>query len=164
VSASPQELTDEYPRYEGADNQSLRLEEQEGRQVYWWSLFFDAAAPAYKDEIENYFQNYQQDIDNLATFILSDYPKITDPEELKRINENSQKRFQNLRAIATTGAQAQKRSPHGILRNLLYKETGPSAYKMITTLKAVQKYRQQKGQKAVLAAETTPEPLSIQVA
>jgi hypothetical protein len=164
AKADKQTLANEYPRFEGEDGKDLQLDDMTARQVYWWSILCDAAAPFYRQQIDGFWDNYQRDINTLARFIISDYPKITDPEEMKRINENTQKRFTDLRNIATNGARAQKRAPDAILRHLLYTETGPSVYKMISSYKAILKYRQRLPTEASVASEITVEQPAISVA
>ena len=145
TKAEPKDLRDEYPRYVGEDGKDMSLDTQIDRQRYWWSLFYDAVAPAYKEEVDSFYKRYNSDIDRVSSFILSEYPKIVklDPtsEERKRINVNTMRRFDDIRKIGT-GTRVSGQSPFGVIRNLLYKETGPSLYRMITTVKNLEKLKQ----------------------
>lgn len=149
TKADPKELADNYPPYVGADGKPISLTEPGGRQIYWWSLFYDAVAPAYKDEVDGYFKRYTDDIRRVANFILHEYPKIirdanqTMTEELKRLSEKTRSRFDNLREIAFNTPRKGYTSPFKILVSLLYKETGPSLYKMISTVRSLDKLKTQ---------------------
>jgi hypothetical protein len=153
TKAEPKELADAYPPYIGAEGKPISLAGPADRQVYWWSLFYDAVAPAYKDEVDGYFNRYTEDIRRVANFILYEYPKImeaakqnlpanqTVTEELKRINEKTRSRIDNLRQIVYNTPRKGNISFFQILVNLLYKETGPSLYKMITTVRSLDKLK-----------------------
>lgn len=151
TKADPQVLRDAYPKYIDANGTEIRLDNAQDRQVYWWSLFYDAVAPYYKDKVDGFYSLYQSDIKSVADFIMNDYPKIVskatnDPvaqEKLKRINDNTKKRFEDLRTITMTAANRNRQSPMNVLRNLLSNETGPSLYKMISTVKNIKKFELQ---------------------
>ena len=140
TKGDPADLLSTYPRYDQAD-----LSEPQDRQKYWWSLFYNAVAPAYKDKVSGFYRQYLNDIDRVANFILVEFPKLitrADPEEMKRLNINTQKRMGDLRRIAT-GQKISGQSPYNIIRNLLFKETGPSLYKMIVTVQNINKLKNQ---------------------
>jgi len=143
--AEPKTLKDTYPQYISDQGLSLSLDQPNDRQIYWWSLFYDAVPPSYKDEVDTYFKRYDNDINKVATFIMSEYPRIIRmdslSEELKRMNENTKRRFEDLRTKALASAHANGQSPHTAIRNMLFKETGPSLYKMISTVRNLEKLK-----------------------
>lgn len=143
TKAEPHELLNEYPKYIGSDGKTISLKDPKDRMVYWWSLFYDAIAPAYKDEVDGYFSRYEKDIQNVARFILGEYRRVSDPEELKRISDQTRRRMDDLLAISSS-VRDRNTSPQVVMRNLLYNETGPSFYRMITTVKNLEKLRSQK--------------------
>jgi len=140
TKGDPHDLLSKYPRYIDSSGQ-LHLDEPVERRIYWWSLFYGAVAPAFKEEVDGYLQRYNDDIKKVADFIVSDFPKIKDEEELKRINQNTRNRFTELRQIASDISRREKRRPHTVLVNLLYKETGPSLYKMMSTVRNILRFR-----------------------
>src|SRR5690606_9676822 len=111
------------------------------------------------------WSRYDKDLSKVATFILTDYPKIIDPnnpelqageekakqilEEVKRINEDTRRRFDDLKKIATGAARNTRRSPFSVLRGLLINETGPSLYRMITTVQNIEKLRKRVAERVV---------------
>jgi hypothetical protein len=145
TKANSKDLIDQYPKYIGDDNNDLSLNTAIDRQRYWWSLFYDAAAPAYKDEVEEFYKRYNSDIDKVSNFILTEYLELMKSaapqgEEMKRINSKTRRRIEDIRKIAT-GNRVNGQSPFTIIRNLLYKETGASFYQMITTVKNLDKLK-----------------------
>lgn len=46
TKADPAELVDVYPQYNGAEDRPMSLARPEDRQIYWWSLFYDAVPPS----------------------------------------------------------------------------------------------------------------------
>lgn len=166
--AEPSELK-EYPKYIREDGAPMSLVTPAERQIYWWSLFYDAVAPAYKDEVEKFHSQYEKDIDAVSRFIMSEYPKLTKAlnelapgtekspvqEELKRLSEQTLQRFDDLRRIALGGARGANQGPFSVMRGLLYKETGKSFYKMITAVKSIEKLRS-RGQKLELNSTSVP--------
>lgn len=140
TKGNPADLLEKYPRYADASGR-LDLSDVTNRQTYWWSLFYGAVAPAFKDEVEKYFTQYGQDIKKVAHFITHEFQNVHDEEEKKRINENTARRFTDLYRIAADTAARERRSPFGVIVSLLYKETGPSLYKMITTVRNIEKFR-----------------------
>jgi len=140
TKSDPRDLLNKFPHYSDSEGQ-FQLNDPDSRQRYWWSLYYGAIAPAYKDEVDGFFVQYNRDIRNVAKFIMHDYYNITDEEELKRINENTRRRFDNLRQIASDVSSREGRSPFGIVVSLLYKETGLSLYKMISTVRNIMRLR-----------------------
>lgn len=167
-----------YPQYI-AKGQPMSLVRPEDRQVYWWSLFYDAVPPSYKDEVDGFYTRYDRDLNKVANFILTDYPRIIDPnnpelkageekakqilEETKRINEDTRRRFDNLRQIALGAARSAHQAPFTVLRGLLINETGPSLYRMITTVQNIEKFRKRLAERVipVEALEPTGPPSSV---
>lgn len=172
TKGNPHELLTNYPKYIGSDDKELDLSTPQSRQIYWWSLYHDAVAPVFKKEVQTFYSRYDDDVEELSKFILNDFPKLmtsekvvkdtmkklsegkikdTDiPEDLKRkieefkrINEKTQTRIKDLQLIATNSSSKVKTAPFIILKNLLYKETGQSLYKMITTMQNLKKLRVQ---------------------
>lgn len=154
TKADPAELADAYPRYIGNNGKPISLAHPYDRQVYWWSLYYDAVSPAYKDEVDGFYKRYTDDIRKVANFILHEYAKLMEnikkntsdnqqSEELKRLNEKTRSRIEILRDMASYPQQRPGQSPFGALVNLLYKETGPSLYKMITTVRNLEKLKAQ---------------------
>lgn len=160
-----------YPQYIVKDH-PMSLVRPEDRQIYWWSLFYDAVPPSYKQEVDGYFSRYDRDLNKVANFILTDYPKIIDPnnpglkagedkakqilEETKRINDDTRRRFDDLKQIATGAARTSRKSPFTILRGLLINETGPSLYRMITTVQNIEKLRKRFSEKVISAESLEP--------
>lgn len=144
TQSEPSELTSKYPTFIGQNGRELELETPQTRQVYWWSIFHDAVAPSFKKDTEEYLSKYQKDIQNIANFILYEFKKIIDEEERKRIKPETENRFKNLlaRARSRSSQYGRKVSPFGKLKGLLYNETGPSLYKMISTIRDIKKYRE----------------------
>ena len=153
TKGNPRELITTYPRYNKANGEPIPLDNPIDRQVYWWSIFYDSVAPSYKDEVNNYYNQYGKDITALAHFILDDYPKLVDraarvpvdpiaAEQMKRINDPTKRRFSELTRISSNNSRMTKqKSRTDALRDLLYNETGPSLYKMITTMRKVKEAR-----------------------
>jgi hypothetical protein len=160
-----------YPQYI-VKGQPMSLTRPEDRQVYWWSIFYDAVPPSYKDEVDGFWSRYDRDLSKVATFILTDYPKIIDPnnpglqageekakqilEEVKRISEDTRRRFDDLRKIATGAARNARRAPFSVLRGLLINETGPSLYRMITTVQNIEKLRKRVTDRVISAESLEP--------
>jgi hypothetical protein len=146
TKATPDELQDKYPRYFTEDNKEMSLDNPTQRQTYWWSLYYDAMPPHYKDEVNNFYKRYTTDVDRISKFIISEYSqvrlKLNDEkcEERKRVNPQTQKRFDDIYQIATN-IRVAGQSPARTARDLLYKETGPSLYRMITTVKNLEKLK-----------------------
>lgn len=196
TKADPAELKSVYPKYDFTEGEVLSLDDTENRQIYWWSLFYDAVPPSYREEVDGYLRRYQRDLNKVADFIISEYPKIfqnaegfenaekivkageligayeqqpeghdeskvkaayalvqnvqqlntakkivQSHEELRRINQDTQNRFNDLRRITVGASYTRGQSPYVIMKGLLMKETGPSFYKMITTVRNIGKYR-----------------------
>ena len=161
-----------YPQYIVKDDQPMSLVRPEDRQIYWWSLFYDAVPPSYKEEVDGYFSRYDKDMGKVANFILTDYPRIIDPnnpalaageekakqvlEETKRINEDTRRRFDDLKKIATGAARTAHQAPYAVLRGLLINETGPSLYRMITTVQNIEKLRKRINERVIVAEALVP--------
>jgi hypothetical protein len=155
-----------YPQYIVKD-QPMSLTRPEDRQVYWWSLYYDAVPPSYKDEVDGFWSRYDRDLTKVANFILTDYPRIIDPnnpglqsgeekakqvlEEVKRINEETRRRFNDLEKIARGAARNSRQAPFTVLRGLLINETGPSLYRMITTVQNIEKFRKKVADRVISA-------------
>lgn len=160
-----------YPQYV-SNGAPMPLSRPEQRQIYWWSLYYDAIAPCYKDEVDGFWARYDRDLTKVANFILTDYPKIIDPnnpglkageerakqilEEVKRINEDTRRRFDNLRKIARGASRNSRQAPFTVLRGLLINETGPSLYRMITTVQNIEKLRKRFADKVISAESLEP--------
>lgn len=210
TKADPAELKSVYPKYDLKEGQTLPLDDAEDRQIYWWSLFYDAVPPSYREEVDGYLKRYQNDLNKVAHFIMSDYPKILqnevgfeeaekivqaaelieayekEPEghdenqiklayallqnvqqlnnakrivhaheELKRINQDTQNRFNDLRRISVSASYTRGQSPYVIMKGLLMKETGPSFYKMITTVRNIGKYRDRLNKNVIVTEALT---------
>jgi hypothetical protein len=139
------DLHEKYPLYVNERGRTMSLKTPLERHTYWWSLFYDAVAPCYKDEVDGFLKRYISDVERIATFIFNDYPKLKDKlveksEERKRISPQTQERFEDIRGIATA-TREHGQSPIKIINNLLYKETGPSLYRMITTVRNLEKLK-----------------------
>ncbi len=129
------DLKQTYPLYT-FDGNTLHLNRPDERRKWWWSIFYDAVSPDFKNEADGYMTRYQKDLERVANFIIRDRSNLSD-EEKKIVNEKTRQRFDNLYTVAQTGKQGPFRS----LVDLLYKETGNSMYKMITTIRNIEKYR-----------------------
>jgi hypothetical protein len=152
--AEPKDLS-KYPKYIRENGTPMELSTVTERQIYWWSLFYDAVSPSYKDEVEKYHSQYERDVDSVARFIMTEYPKLVKAlselpegatktpvqEEMKRLTEQTVQRFEDLRRIAVNGSRVGHQGPFSVLRGLLFKETGKSFYKMITAVKSIEKLR-----------------------
>jgi len=142
TQAKPEEITNEYPSYTQADGKRISLREPADRMNYWYSLFYDSVNPHFKKKVDGFARDYENDIKKVATFVLKEFSKLSDPEELKRVTDRTKVRMGDL--LSRTGTSKLNMSPHQIMQNLLYNETGPSFYRMITTTKNIEKYRAQK--------------------
>jgi hypothetical protein len=146
TKAEPKDLLSQFPHYVTEKGKEMSLTSISDRQSYWWSLFYDAVAPIYKDEVDGFLKRYTKDVDNLAKFILNEYSalkeKFTDEksEERKRVSPKTQGRFDDIYNIGTN-IREKGQSSLQTTRNLLYKETGPSLYHMITTVKNLEKLK-----------------------
>jgi hypothetical protein len=215
TKADPAELRNTYPRYDSGSGKELPLNEPENRQVYWWSLFYDAVPPSYREEVDKFLNRYNTDLHKVANFIMSEYPRLIEHaeranekleisqkeidtleeklaavgsneeqiialkeqlervpekeelltkkeeqslEELKRVNKDTQYRVDDLRGIATNASYRKSQSPYVVLRGLLMKETGPSLYKMITTVRNIGKYRNRQNGTTISLETLNPSP------
>lgn len=140
TKASPADLTEKYPQYVDSTGKYMTLVNPPNRRKFWWSLFYDAVPPSYKSEVDSFYKRYEEDINKVAKFILHEYPRMTDEAELNKINENTRKRMVDIRGVATNSKIAGQ-PPFNVVRNLLYQETGKSFYKMITTIRNLEKFR-----------------------
>jgi len=174
TKADPLELRNTYPRYDSEKGSELSLDDPVNRQVYWWSIFYDAVPPSYRNEVDVFLTRYNQDLDNVARFILKDYPKIVQTvqaaqqkqvmtereqqaaEELRRINADTQKRFEDLQRIVVGASYKQSQPRYEIMRSLLMKETGPSVYKMITVTRGIRKFRDRQTTQTISVENIVP--------
>jgi hypothetical protein len=132
---NPDELSQIYPRYT-FNGTNLNLTKAEERRKWWWSIFYDAVSPDFKDEADNYLTRYKKDLERVANFILKETNTLSDDEK-RMVNDKSRQRFGQLLETARTG----KFGPFPALMDLLYKETGDSMYKMITTVRNIDRAR-----------------------
>jgi len=152
--ASPDAIARGYPELRDDNNKPLDLSKPEIRLHYWHSLFYRAVPPSYKKEVENYDQRFNTDIQRITDFIAREVPKITDPEEQKRIGNKTHgvwHRFLDIRSTAANGG----RKLHFSIQGLLRRENGVSLYKMIGALADSAQYRTQLKEKQKLQ-QTTP--------
>ena len=146
TKADVEELSDKYPYYVTENGQKMSLKEARDRRTYWWSLFYDAVPPSYKDEVDKFYKKYVTDVNHVAKFIKDEYlnllPKLNEEksEERRRVNPETQKRFDDIRRIATN-VRVEGQSPLQTILNLLYQETGKSLYRMMTTVKNLDKLK-----------------------
>ena len=154
TKAEPKEILDEYPKYTDNQGKPPNLGEPEERMTYWYSLFYDAVAPAFKDKVDGFYDQYEADNKKVAKFILNEFRSLKDAEELKRVGERTHARMNDLYNRAA-GARGDRQFI--VLRNLLYNETGPSYYRMIRTVRDIEKYRNQKQVVAKVAAQVLSE-------
>jgi len=144
TKGDPKELKSKYPLFTDDQGQPLDLVTPFGRQTLWHNIFYYSVPPAYRKSVDGYYRKYMSDIRVLATFIMYEAEKITDEEELKRINNNTKDRYRDTRMLSHILSNSQNRSPRDALLSILYKETGPSLYKMISTMNSIKKYRESK--------------------
>ena len=146
TKADVEDLNDKYPHYVTENGEKMSLKEAKDRRTYWWSLFYDAVPPFYKDEVDKFYKKYVTDVNHIAKFIKDEYlnllPKLNEEksEERKRISPETQKRFDDIRRIATN-IRVEGQSPLQTILNLLYQETGKSLYRMMTTVKNLDKLK-----------------------
>lgn len=134
-------LWDSYPKYGTNQERTVR-----DRQIYWWSVLYDAIAPAHKPEVDKFLARYGSDLKKVINFITYEYPIIMDKtdekgeKEKRLIDQKMQARINDLRRIAF-GSSRPVMEKQRVLQSLLIKETGPSFYKMITTIKKLTNFR-----------------------
>lgn len=141
VKADAKEIRQTWPVYLDETGKPYRLHVPEDRRLYWWSIFYDAVAPAYKKEVDEYYKRYIKDVKSVAKFVLYEYDGIQDPELKRLITGKTASRIQDLKHVARDVAIRKRISPFQAMVELLYNETGQSIYKMATTAKAIDKLR-----------------------
>ena len=149
VHSTFEELSKTYPVYPEIDT-STSL----GRVEWWARIMEDSGRPSYRCELANMYGRYLVDLNKIAHFILHN-TTFTDQEEIRRLNEKTIKRFNDVRTIALHGKGGQH--PIEILKSLLRNEHGQSLYKMFTTVAKIQELREKKKAKeeAAKIQETT---------
>lgn len=148
TKGNPEDLAEKYPNYVTEKGERMSLKEAKDRRAYWWSLYYDAVPPYYKDDVDKFYKRYITDVSRIAKFIKNEYldllSKLADEksEERKRVTIETQKRFDDIRRIATN-VRIEGQSPLQTIINLLYQETGKSLYRMMTVVKNLDKLKLQ---------------------
>lgn len=135
--AYPQEILSQYPRYFW-NGEELRLETPTQRQVYWWTLFYDAVPPYLKKDVEEYLKKYHKEIHQVARWVLT---QTLTEEEQRFFPEKIRERIQQLKDAAKMGY---RKEIHENLVNLLYKETGTTFYKLKRCIEKLENFRKKK--------------------
>lgn len=133
IKSSIDSLKEDYPIIIERDftDPNMRLQ-------LWATIFLLAVRIEAREEVSLYYNKYQKDIRELGNFILYNVT-IEDVEEKKRLDENTLKRFTDLRNRALQGRLGH--TPHDWLITMLYNETPDSLYKMMSSVRKVQELR-----------------------
>lgn len=147
VKSEPKDTNSYIRKFPAFKLKDLDIFSLKGRQVYWWSIFYNAVPPSYKDEVNGFFSRYEKDINRIANYILTGFASAG-PEEQKRINDQTKKRFEDLYRM-TTQFSGRNRGPYAVLKNFLHNETSGSLYRMITTIQNIEKLKKKEAEQLI---------------